>query len=378
MDLADQRISSTDFSPEKTVNHISLSRCKNVTSHGSSKITTVEKCLNTFPLYNSNRRVCAEEDEAKNLAKVKPQTEKRAAGATKPDSATVKGKLLEFAWWMKKQGYAKTTIITRVKLLKILVKRGANIFDSESVKEAIANQKWCNKRKVNAADAYTCFLRMHDWTWEPPRYKVARKLPFVPTEKEIDQLIAGCSRKFVPLLQLLKETGVRIGEASQLKWTDIDLENGTIRVTPEKGSNPRMFQVSNKLRAMLTELQRTATSEKVFARSVRNQRRIFQRQRKKVAAKLHNPRIEKITFHTFRHFKATMEYHKTKDILHVMRILGHRNINNTLIYTQLVDFKDEEYTVKVAHNIEEDKELVEAGFEYVTDRDNFKIYRKRK
>jgi hypothetical protein len=43
-----------------------------------------------------------------------------------------------------------------------------------------------------------------------------------------------------------------------------------------------------------------------------------------------------------------------------------------------VDFKDDEYTVRVAHNIEEDKELIEAEFEYVTERDSYKIYRKRK
>lgn len=94
---------------------------------------------------------------------------------------------------------------------------GWHLFDPESIKEVIAKQKWCNKRKVNAADAYSCFLRMHNLTWEPPRYKVARRLPFIPTETEIDQLIAGCSKKFTPLLQLLKETGIRIGEASQLK-----------------------------------------------------------------------------------------------------------------------------------------------------------------
>ena len=46
-----------------------------------------------------------------------------------------------------------------------------------------------------------------------------------------------------------------------------------------------------------------------------------------------------ITFKTFRHFKATMEYHRTKDIIHVMRLLGHKNIKNTLVYTQLVHFK---------------------------------------
>jgi hypothetical protein len=41
-----------------------------------------------------------------------------------------------------------------------------------------------------------------------------------------------------------------------------------------------------------------------------------------MAAKLHNPRIEKMMFHTFGHFKVTIEYHKTKDVFCVMRILG--------------------------------------------------------
>jgi hypothetical protein len=38
-----------------------------------------------------------------------------------------------------------------------------------------------------------------------------------------------------------------------------------------------------------------------------------------------------------------MEYHKNKKYPGVMRILGHRNIN-TSIYTQLVNFKDDDYT----------------------------------
>jgi len=55
------------------------------------------------------------------------------------------------------------------------------------------------------------------------------------------------------------------------------------------------------------------------------------------------------TFHTFRHLKGTWEYHKTKDILHVTQILGHKNIKNTLIYVQLAEdlFKDQqEYVSK--------------------------------
>lgn len=103
------------------------------------------------------------------------------------------------------------------------------------------------------------------------------------------------------------------------------------------------------------------------------------RQRKSLARKLQNPRLEQITFHTLRHYYATMLYHKTKDILYVKQKLGHRSIQSTLIYTQLVDFENpEEYTCRVACNLEEAKELVEAGFQYVTEVENKKLFRKRK
>ena len=59
-----------------------------------------------------------------------------------------------------------------------------------------------------------------------------------------------------------------------------------------------------------------------------------------------------------------MEYHRTKDILHVMRLLGHKSIANTLIYTQLVEFEDDDkYCTAVADSVEEANKLLEAGFE---------------
>ena len=73
-----------------------------------------------------------------------------------------------------------------------------------------------------------------------------------------------------------------------------------------------------------------------------------------------------------------MEYHKTKDILHVMRLLGHKNIKNTLIYTQLVTFEYDDFICKAAENVKEAKELIEAGYEYVTEMDHLKLFRKRK
>jgi len=116
----------------------------------------------------------------------------------------------------------------------------------------------------------------------------------------------------------------------------------------------------------------------LFIYELRGYRSSFTRQRKRTAIKLQNPRINQITFHTFRHWKATMEYHRTKDILYVMRLLGHKNIKNTLIYTQLVTFENDDFVCKVATNTKEAKELIEAGFDFVCKIENESLFRKRK
>jgi len=249
--------------------------------------------------------------------------------------------------------------------------------DPETIKEIIARQAWSEGRKELAVETYSNFLLMSGGRWDPPRYKRIEKLPFIPTEKEIDEMIAGCGEKTATFLQLLKETGMRAGEAWNTKWIDVDFTHSTIRVTPEKRSNPRMFKMSSKLVAMLAILPKK--NEKLFGPyDLRGFVRPFQRQRIRIARKLGNPRLQQITFHTFRHWKATMEYHKTKDILYVMKLLGHKNIKNTLVYTQLVTFEDDDYVCKVAANVKEATELIEAGYEYVCDMENVKLFRKRK
>jgi hypothetical protein len=66
---------------------------------------------------------------------------------------------------------------------------------------------------------------------------------------------------------------------------------------------------------------------------------------------------------------------------YVMQRLGHKNIKNTLPYVQLEEalFQGEhEYISKVAKTEKEICSLVDAGFEYVTDFEGTRIFRKRK
>ena len=107
----------------------------------------------------------------------------------------------------------------------------------------------------------------------------------------------------------------------------------------------------------------------------------LQRQRRKLANKIGNQRLLKIHFHTFRYWKGTMLYYSHKDIYYVMQRLGHKNIKNTLLCVQLEEalFQGEcEYVSKVAKTEKEICALVEAGFEYVTEFEGAKTFKKRK
>ena len=104
--------------------------------------------------------------------------------------------------------------------------------------------------------------------------------------------------------------------------------------------------------------------------------------RKRQAVKLHNPRLLKIGFHTFRHWKATILYHKTKDALYVRDFLGHKSIKNTEKYINIerklfADYGDEEFTVKVTSK-QEATIYLEQGFEWLGVKDNLIFLRKRK
>jgi integrase/ribosomal protein S27AE len=331
-----------------------------------------EWSINTPDALLSRRQICATIEEAKNL---EPQPKIKTVAGESPQ-LDCKGKIVEFSFWMLKEAYSQSTIKSRTKAVKRLMKLGADINNPESIKETIAKQQWSTARKCIVVDAYTSFLQMQGRKWDPPIYHRIRKLPFIPTENEADQLIGGCNKRMATFLQLLKETGIRCGEATQLKWTDIDSVDGSILVTPEKGSNSRKIKISNKLVAMINELPKN--SKLVFNANTDALRKSFQHQRRHIAHKLQNPRLLQISFHTFRHWKATMEYHKTRDILHVMQLLGHRSIQNTLVYTRLINFKDDEYTARIAHSEQEACQLIESGFEFVCDFNGNKLFRKRK
>lgn len=67
--------------------------------------------------------------------------------------------------------------------------RHSDIKDPESVKREIAKRKVTNGTKEKLCHAYDRFCRFQNIEWDKPRYQRVEKIPYVPSEKDSDQLI---------------------------------------------------------------------------------------------------------------------------------------------------------------------------------------------
>ena len=78
-------------------------------------------------------------------------------------------------------------------------------------------------------------------------------------------------------------------------------------------------------------------------------------------SKLKSPQKTHEPDNSLRHWKATMEHHKTKDILHIKQMREHKNINNTLLYTQLVTFEIENTLQELPKRLKKHADLLRWG-----------------
>lgn len=288
------------------------------------------------------------------------------------------GEILQFGVHMIKRGLTHGTARNRVYMLNLLLRKGARLSDPDSVETVIAAEPdWSPAYKRQFFNAYAAFCKWAKIEWEKPRIQVPEKPMFIPQEAEIDSLISGCGKKTSTLLQLLKETGARIGEAARLTWNDIDFKAKAVRITPEKGSNPRVLPISDKLIAMLKALPKREDGF-IFNPKPKTLADVFWKQRKSLTHKLQNPRLKQIHFHTLRHWKGTTLYYETNDPKHVKYVLGHKRLDSTDRYISYMGLREEVYVLRVAKTMEEAIELGEAGFELWDTWNGVKIYRKLK
>lgn len=321
----------------------------------------------------------ADSSNPKNLPGLLTALKLEEKGKTTSAGTTNEGQIGLFLWDLQKQGLEKS-VSTYNAYLGVLKNAGANLQNPESVKEIIAQkQYWNPNTKALAIAAYTKFLKFLGRSWNPPKCERIEKLIRVPKEREIDALIAGSrSKKQATFLQLLKETGLRSGEAWSLEWKDIDFSNRTIPFDkPQKHGKPRMLKISPKLTAMLKRLQ--GDSPKIFTGKVEYFRQNYLKFRKRLANKLEEPNLRDVNLHKFRHYFGSKFLRKNNGNLALTaEKLGHRSILSTAKYIHSLNLEVDEYEIATATPPEEAQEYAKAGYELFDTIKDVHVYRRPK
>jgi integrase len=177
------------------------------------------------------------------------------------------------------------------------------------------------------------------------------------------------------------ETGLRPVELCRLKVNDIDLEHRVVNPITAKKGNPRTLKISQQLTASINEWiikNNLNLNDKLFKGNAEDYGKYYRAMRNKLAQDLKDPSIRTIRLYDFRHYFCSKQLNDTKDPYFVMLQMGHKKLETTQKYMHLMNLEEDEWTCKGATNIQEATALIEAGFQYVTEMDGTKLFKKRR
>ncbi|HOV56618.1 MAG TPA: tyrosine recombinase XerC [Rhodanobacteraceae bacterium] len=185
--------------------------------------------------------------------------------------------------------------------------------------------------------------------------RLQRKLPQVLDVDEAAALVeipvdGAAARRDRAILELLYSSGLRVAELVALRWGDLDLADGSVRVTG-KGGKARDVPVGSRAREALAALRgedapdgdtpvfRGRLGGPISAAAVRRRLKMWARAQG----------VDKRVYpHLLRHSCASHVLESSGDLRAVQELLGHADIGTTQIYTHL-DFQHLARVYDAAH-----------------------------
>jgi integrase/recombinase XerD len=178
--------------------------------------------------------------------------------------------------------------------------------------------------------------------------KIGRSLPKSLTEEEVESLLAApavsdpLGHRDRAMLEVLYATGLRVSELVSLKYNQVNLNQGVLRILG-KGNRERLIPLGEEAVRWLSEftggprneilLDRTTDYLFPTRRGDRMTRQAFWHIIKRYARKAS---IDKeLSPHTLRHAFATHLLNHGADLRVVQMLLGHSDLSTTQIYTHV-------------------------------------------
>ena len=178
--------------------------------------------------------------------------------------------------------------------------------------------------------------------------KIGRALPQSLTEEEVESLLSApvvsepLGHRDRAMLEVLYATGVRVSELINLKMSQINLNQGVLRIVG-KGDRERLIPLGDEAQDWVKEFVEGPRIEILLERQTdylfptrRGDRmtrqafwHIIKRYAKKAGVK------KKLSPHTVRHAFATHLLNNGADLRVVQLLLGHSDVSTTQIYTHV-------------------------------------------
>ena len=171
--------------------------------------------------------------------------------------------------------------------------------------------------------------------------KLEKKLPNYPNYNEMEELLEsidistteGLEKRL--LIEMFYSTGCRVSEMINVKISDIDFTNKTIRIMG-KGSKERIVYFGDYASKYLDNYLSKVKCDKYLFTNKKGEKltineveQIVKDIMKHISIKTH------VTPHTLRHTFATHLLNNGADIKTVQELLGHANLSTTGIYTHV-------------------------------------------
>jgi site-specific recombinase XerD len=250
---------------------------------------------------------------------------------------------------LEKQRYSGNTIKTYVSMFSEFVnyyaERELEEIDKEEIHDYIhylvKERKLSTSSQNQAINAikfyYEKVLNLARETYYFERPRPEKPLPDVLSREEVQQILASVRNlKHKCVLTLIYSSGLRIGEAINLKVGDISFDRKTLTVKMGKGKKDRLTVLSDNAMPLLEKYIHHYQPDKYLFAGWHNDRYSYSSIRAIFRRALMDCGINKrLTVHSLRHSFATHLMEHGTDLRYIQTLLGHNSTRTTEIYTHV-------------------------------------------
>lgn len=204
-------------------------------------------------------------------------------------------------------------------------------------------KKYVNKSRNTIRSVYFAINFLHKYVLnekfneEIPLAKKKTILPNVLNKTEVLEIIDKTQNlQHKLILMFLYYAGLRLNEVKNLKWTNLDFERKTIQLKIAKGENQRTIFLHEKI---IQEMEKSKIPRQgLVFESNRGKKYSDETIAKIVKQAAERANIKKrVTPHTLRHSFATHLLEAGCDIRNIQKLLGHKSLQTTQIYTHVAN-----------------------------------------